>query len=205
MLLTIDGLDGSGKTTAIATLVELCNANGIKATSVAEPGTTPLGLHVREFHLAHSETISPMSQLHLMLAARTENAIRIKALLEEYDVVFVDRWLHSTVTYQYLQHLDYWKTRKDIGDVFSWIHGEHNNVVDGLTPDKMIYLSIPQGIRRERLEARGKVYDLDKATFSDELDRASLDIAILLGMKICRDNVRLITDVMDDIKEVFNK
>lgn len=196
MLITVDGLDGSGKTSSIKKLVEWCNDNGIKATSVVEPGTTPLGLHIRQFHLEHSNTITPMTQVHLMLAARCENAQHIKKLLEEYDVVIVDRWLHSTLVYQYISHLDYWKDE----DTFDWIVDEHHKVVGDLVPDRMFYLAVPHDLRRSRLEARGELYELDKATFTEDRDAMGRECAEMLAMTIFEHDVTFVEDTKRYLK-----
>lgn len=194
MFVTLDGLDGSGKTSSIERLVRSCGIMGIKATSVVEPGTTVLGKYLREFHLKHSEKVSPKSQVHMMMAARAANAEHIKALLKEYQVVFVDRWLHSTFVYQYLLHQDYWSTRGGV-DALDWIMELHENAVEGLTPDFSYYLNIPHTERRKRLESRGEVYGLDRLTFTEKLDSEAQAVADMLGMVTYKDNDEFLSDV----------
>ncbi len=98
MFVSLEGIDGSGKSTQAALLAE---AMGSDAVLVREPGGTPAGETIRDLLKSPSVALSPLTELLLFCAARaelTEQVIR-PALDSGRDVVS-DRFVDSTVAYQ---------------------------------------------------------------------------------------------------------
>jgi len=95
-----EGIDGVGKTTQARLLLDRIRQDGGKAEMVADPGTTALGLAVRQILLHSDAPITTMAQMLLFSASRAELAEHIKQRLAEGVTVICDRWLLSTLVYQ---------------------------------------------------------------------------------------------------------
>ncbi|MCB0829173.1 MAG: dTMP kinase, partial [Solirubrobacterales bacterium] len=98
MFITLEGVDGSGKTTQAGLLVD---ALGPGTTRIREPGGTEAAERIREI-LADPETpLEPVAELMLFCAARADLVGRvIRPALEAGGHVVCDRFTDSTVTYQ---------------------------------------------------------------------------------------------------------
>lgn len=103
LLITVEGIDGSGKSTQTRLLGERLRAAGEKVRLVRDPGTTALGERVREILLQRpgGEPLTPFAELALFLAARAQLLQQvIDPALAEGEVVLSDRFLDSTLAYQ---------------------------------------------------------------------------------------------------------
>ena len=100
MFVTFEGVDGSGKSTQAALLVEHLSSLGRDVVAIREPGGTPLGEHIRRLLLDGDEP-TPWAEAALFAAARAELAERVirPALGDAADVV-CDRYLDSSLAYQ---------------------------------------------------------------------------------------------------------
>jgi dTMP kinase len=100
MFVTFEGVDGSGKTTQAALLVEHLTATGRDVVATREPGGTALGEKIRGL-LLDGEEPAPWAEAALFAAARAELAERVirPALAASKDVV-CDRFLDSSLAYQ---------------------------------------------------------------------------------------------------------
>ncbi len=102
MLITFEGIDGSGKTTQAELLSDRLNREGISNEVVREPGGTDLGEGVRELLLHRSDLrVSPVTEFLLFSASRAQLvAEKVIPLLEEGKTVILDRYFYSSVAYQ---------------------------------------------------------------------------------------------------------
>ncbi len=99
MLISFEGIDGSGKSTQASKLRDFLLSEGLKAELLREPGGTQVGERIR--HLLFEEEMHPITELLLFEAARSELVRRkIKPLLSEGKVVILDRFVDSTLAYQ---------------------------------------------------------------------------------------------------------
>ena len=100
--LTIEGLEGAGKSSSIATISKVLKNKMIPYISTREPGGTELGEHVRDILLATSqEPMQPMTELLLMFASRAEHISRvINPHINSGDWVVCDRFIDSSFAYQ---------------------------------------------------------------------------------------------------------
>ena len=102
MFLSIDGGDGTGKSTQIALLAEFLRQDGREVVVCRDPGSTRLGEAVRELLLSRTDLrIDRRAEMLLYMAARaqlTEELIR--PALEQGKTVICDRYLLANVVYQ---------------------------------------------------------------------------------------------------------
>lgn len=99
---TIEGLEGAGKSSSISTIKDVLDTHQIAYTTTREPGGTDLGERIRDLLLASSESpMYPMTELLLMFAARHEHVERIICpKLADGCWVICDRFLDSSYAYQ---------------------------------------------------------------------------------------------------------
>lgn len=144
MFVCFEGIDGAGKTTQTRMLFERLRAAGTPVELVADPGTTKIGLAIRQILLHNDDPISPAAQMLLFSAARAELAEYIKARLAENVVVLCDRWLLSTLVYQS-------SPAALILDIFRG--------TTGLYPDICFLLDLPPETAKDRMGAPGDRYE----------------------------------------------
>lgn len=97
--ITLEGMDGAGKSTHIANIIEILKSHGREVVSTREPGGTVLGERLREL-LLH-ENMHAETETLLMFAARYEHiASVIKPALMRGAYVLSDRFTDATYAYQ---------------------------------------------------------------------------------------------------------
>ena len=148
--ITLEGGDGSGKTTQIELLANYLNERGIDVHITREPGGTRLGEALREIILHNVDPINDKVELLLLFAARSQHITNvIKPRLSNGQWVLSDRFTDATFAYQGGGRQ---MRIKDIEVLQTLVQGDFR-------PDKTILLDLPveQGIRR--LTRRGKIRD----------------------------------------------
>lgn len=102
LFVTLEGIEGVGKSTATGTVVETLRARGRTVVVTREPGGTGLGERVRGVLLdADGEPIAPLTELLLMFAARAQHLAEvIRPALERGDCVVCDRFTDASYAYQ---------------------------------------------------------------------------------------------------------
>lgn len=100
--ITIEGVEGVGKSTSIAHIEAILSRHDIQSVSTREPGGTPLAERIREILLDKEiDGMSPMTELLLMFAARAQHVEElIRPSLERGVWVVCDRFTDSTYAYQ---------------------------------------------------------------------------------------------------------
>jgi dTMP kinase len=97
--ITLEGMDGAGKSTHIPSIIEMLKARGHEVVSTREPGGTPLGERLREL-LLH-EVMHAETETLLMFAARREHIANVIApALQRGAYVLSDRFTDATFAYQ---------------------------------------------------------------------------------------------------------
>ena len=82
MFITLEGIEGSGKTTQIGRLADFLEQNGITCVTTRQPGGTVIGEHIRSILLnPENEALEPMTELLLYLADRAQHINEITAVL----------------------------------------------------------------------------------------------------------------------------
>lgn len=106
MLITFEGVDGSGKSTQIELLANYLKERKINYISIREPGGTSLSEAIRNILLNPEYDISPITELLLFNAARSNLVEKvIRPALNSNILVICDRFYDSTTAYQGYGHL----------------------------------------------------------------------------------------------------
>jgi dTMP kinase len=102
LFITLEGLDGSGKTTQIKRLAAWMEKRGIHPATTRQPGGTPTGDRIRELLLdSCSTSLAPMTEMALMFADRAQAIAEvIEPALDTGRIVLCDRFTDSTEAYQ---------------------------------------------------------------------------------------------------------
>lgn len=135
MFITLEGPEGSGKTSHIKPLVEWLTAQGHVVYSTREPGGTEIGNQIREVLVSmKNENMHPRTELLLFQAARAQIVEQVlRPRLAAGEVVLCDRYFDSTLAYQGYGHNLF-----SLDEIRSLIHFATN----GLTPDLTILLDL---------------------------------------------------------------
>lgn len=144
LFITLEGPDGSGKTTQLKLLSEALSAEGCNVLTLREPGGTPIGDQIREVvHALHNRDMSARAECLLYGAARAQLVEQmIKPQLARDGIVLCDRYADSTLAYQsYGRGLD----RAEVKQIIAF-------ATQNLKPDLTFYLDIDvaEGINRRR-------------------------------------------------------
>lgn len=157
IFITLEGGEGSGKTTQAARLCRWLTAQSYEVLQTREPGGTPVAEQLRRVLLDGStEVIAPETEAFLILAARRQHVDHvIKPALRRGMIVVCDRFSDSTMAYQgYARGLDL----KLLRAMNEWATGQ-------LTPHLTLLLDIPVTIGLRRRQARAAAQNrLDRET-----------------------------------------
>ncbi len=162
VFITLEGGDGSGKTTQAERLHEWLATEGRTVLRTREPGGTEVGVEVREIVLHHRGDIAPRAEALLYAADRAHHvATVVRPALERGDVVIQDRYIDSSVAYQ------------GAGRVLDpdAVRGLSEWATEGLRPDLTILLDLDAATARSRLDEARTRYDRLEAEASEFHDR----------------------------------
>jgi dTMP kinase len=138
--ITLEGIDGAGKSTHVPWVVEQVGAAGHRALATREPGGTAVGEALRELLLR--QPMSHDSEALLMFAARREHLAQvIRPALDRGEWVVCDRFTDATYAYQGGGH---GVARERIRELEDWIHGD-------CQPDLTLLFDVPLAVSRQRL------------------------------------------------------
>ena len=145
MFITLEGPEGSGKTTQARLLAAWLRDQGYQVTLTREPGGTDIGDQIRAVvHDPENRAIDARTEFLLYSASRAQHvAQRVGPALAAGEIVVSDRYADSTLAYQgYGRGLDLETLRRITGFA-----------TGGLTPDLTLYLDIPaeDGLQRRQL------------------------------------------------------
>jgi len=144
--ITVEGIEGVGKTTNIDYITQLLRDAGKSVVMTREPGGTPLGEEVRELLLGHKhDGMSHNTELLLMFAARAEHLHKvIQPALEKGQWVLCDRFTDATYAYQ----------GGGRGFELTDIEILENQVQGTLRPDLTLLLDVPVEVGLDRAGKR---------------------------------------------------
>jgi dTMP kinase len=171
--ITLEGPDGSGKTTAARHLAAWLRDHGLTVLLTQEPGGTPLGDEVRRLVLHHrgvADDLDPRTDALLFAAQRAQHVARtIRPALERGEWVVCARYLDSSLAYQ--------------GAAYGLESGEMRRLqtfaTGGLMPDLTILIDVPVevGLGRKRRGTWNRFEDTEGVAFFEKVRRAYHDLA----------------------------
>jgi dTMP kinase len=145
LFLSLDGIDGTGKSTQCRLLVNWLRGQGHKVVSCVDPGGTPLGQELRHIVLSHKHAIADSCEALLFMASRAQLVAEvIRPALAAGQVVVSDRFLLATIAYQG------YGRKLDVDQL--WQVGEL--ATGGLQPDRTFVFDLPVELARTRRHRR---------------------------------------------------
>jgi dTMP kinase len=157
LFVTLEGGDGSGKSTQSQLLVEWLEEAGHTVLVTREPGGTDLGVELRELVLHRRGEMAPRAEALIYAADRAHHiATMVRPALQRGEVVVQDRYLDSSVAYQGAGRV---LDATEVRNLSLW-------AAEGLLPDLTILLDLDESTGRDRLDSRTK-YDRLEAEEND--------------------------------------
>lgn len=164
--ITVEGVDGAGKSTQFEVIAQALKARGIDLVRTREPGGPETAEKIRDLLL--NEPMVPKCELLLMFAARRENIEKvILPALEAGKWVLCDRFTDASVAYQGFgrgQSLD------EIRTLANLVHPE-------LKPDKTVIFDLPTEIAAARLSRKLDRFEKEDKAFHERVREGYLEIA----------------------------
>ncbi len=174
--ITLEGMDGAGKSTHIPNIIAQLQALGYKVLSTREPGGTPLGESLRTL-LLH-EKMHPETETLLMFAARREHIANvIEPALAKGVCVVSDRFTDATYAYQCGAK---GVAEEKVSQLETWVQGQ-------LQPDLTLLFDVNVEISAQRLAGAREPdkFERENATFFHKLREAYLQRAKQNPQRFC--------------------
>lgn len=169
--ITLEGGDGSGKTTQSNLLADWLEGTGRTVVRTREPGGSEVGQLIRDIVLHHRGDIAPRAEALLYAADRAHHvATVVRPSLDRGDIVLQDRYLDSSVAYQGAGRV---LDATEIRDLSLW-------AAEGALPDLTILLDLAPADARARLDSADKPFDrleAEQADFHGRVRDAFLGLA----------------------------
>jgi dTMP kinase len=157
-LVSIEGLDGAGKSTLAQALAREISGKGGRVELLREPGGAEVSERIRTLVKDPSLAVSPRAEALLYAAARAQLVEeRLEPLLDEDVIVLLDRFVDSSLAYQGAGRALSLDAVREINQF----------ATGGLTPARTLLLRIPPSVGRDR--------QLGRALSSDRLEREQED------------------------------
>ena len=171
MFITLEGSEGSGKTSQIPALLEYLRQQSLPIFATREPGGTPISNAVREILMGmENKAMHARTEILLFCASRAqlvEEVIRPK--LAAGEIVLCDRYADSTLAYQgYGRGVD-----------LDWLRRLLNFATGGLQPDLTLLLDVDveEGLRRKRSSQEWNRLDAEEVAFYHKVRQGYLSMA----------------------------
>ncbi|UFS57813.1 dTMP kinase [Subtercola endophyticus] len=171
VFVTLEGGDGSGKSTQAGLLEEWLLKAGRTVLRTREPGGTEFGLEVREIVLHSRGFITPRAEALLYAADRAQHiATKVRPALERGEIVIQDRYIDSSVAYQGSGRV---LGAAEIRSLSQW-------ATEDLRPDLTVLIDLDEVAARARLDNDQKRFDrleAEKSDFHRRVRESFLEIA----------------------------
>ena len=173
MFVTIEGPEGSGKSSVTKEVVKLLEKDGETIVLTREPGGTPIAEEIRNVILDKKNTaMDPVTEALLYAASRRQHLVeKVWPLSKEGKIVISDRFLDSSLAYQ--------GGARGLG--IDKILAMNQYATDGFYPDLTLLFDIDPRIGLQRIAAnKGREVnrlDLEKIEFHDNVRKTFLELA----------------------------
>lgn len=204
MFLTIEGIEGCGKTTQAGRLVDYLRGRGLRVTATREPGGSPVGAELRSLLLSEDYDLSPEAELLLYAAERAEHvAFVIRPAIARGEWVVCDRFGDATRAYQSFGR----------GLPREQVEAAHAIATGGLEPELTILLELPvaeglgRALERNNAAATGEGrFEAEPADFHEKVARGYKTLAAEYPGRIVTIPAKgSISEVFGRVREVLEK
>lgn len=165
LFITLEGVDGAGKSSHVAWLADHYRAEGRTVVFTREPGGTPLGEKLREIVL--NDPMHPDTEALIMFAARREHVEQvIRPALARGEVVISDRFTDASFAYQ-CGGRGLPEARLEVLE--AWVHGD-------LQPDLTLLFDVPSEVALARMSGTRTLdrFEREKTDFHTRVREAYL-------------------------------
>ena len=168
--ISLEGIEGSGKSTQVKRLAEYLRTKGHNVLETAEPGGTRIGGKIRKLLLEPQNHMDPLAELLLYNSSRAQHVREvIYPAIQKKTVVITDRFTDSTVAYQgHARGID-----------MTIIQTLDDIVVPDMKPFLTILLDMDaeEGLRRNRRAQKEDRFELENIEFHNLVRKGFLQIA----------------------------
>jgi len=168
--ITVEGIDGAGKSTHLAWLERFLQDKGLEVVVTREPGGTALGEALRQLLLDHRQVMHPETEALLMFAARREHLDKvILPALDRGAWVVSDRFADASFAYQGGGR---GVAQSKLENLEQWVHA-------GFSPDLTVYFDVSVIVGRERLRSTriADRFEMESNLFFERVRQAYLQRA----------------------------
>src|SRR3990167_2369173 len=166
-LITVEGVEGSGKTTQCRLLAEWLRGQGHRVSETSEPDGSPIGAAVRA--IFEQDGLTPLTEALLFMAARQQHVAQgITPALNAGDIVVSDRYADATLAYQ----------GDGRGPDLPTIRGLAALATGGVVPALTLLLDLDPGVGLERLGGRARdAFERLDLAFHEKVRQGDLELA----------------------------
>lgn len=178
---SLEGIEGSGKSTQIAELKKVLEQRGLRVLILREPGGTLFGEKLREAVLNSQAPLHPLAETHLFLASRAQLLKEkiLPFLLTPGSAVILDRYIDSTLAYQGFAR----------GLGVETVLALHQHGPLNLLPHRTYFLDIDLETSMQRQAGRGQekdYFESEKTEFYEKLIQGYRSLAELFPERILK-------------------
>jgi dTMP kinase len=196
--ITLEGIEGSGKTSSIKSITDLLDKRNISYIVTREPGGSSIGKELRAILLHPDTEISPEVELMLMLSDRKDHVEKIiLPNLEKGNWVVSDRFMDSSIAYQ--------GGGRQLGKKLIISVAEYLNLPQ---PDLTLLFDLPVEISLSRVKARGDLdrFEKEEIEFHKRIRNTYLDLATNNSNRIkIIDSSKKIESMLNNVKQAIEK
>ena len=196
--ITLEGIEGSGKTSSLKSITDLLDKKNISYVVTREPGGSSIGKELRAILLDPETEISPEVELILMLSDRKDHVEKvILPNLEKGNWVVSDRFMDSSIAYQ--------GGGRQLGKKLIISLSEYLNLPQ---PDLTLLFDLPVETSLSRVKARGELdrFEKEELEFHKRIRNTYLDLAKNNSNRIkIIDSSEKIESMLNNVKQAIEK
>ena len=204
IFITLEGPDGSGKSTITELIVEYLKDLNIDFIVTREPGGTSIGEDIRNIILDKKNTnMSPRTEALLYAASRSQHVYeKIRPALEEGKVVLSERFVLSSLVYQGIG--------RELG--VSDVKAINDFGIEGVNPDLILFFDIDpvEALSRKTGENSGDRLEMEGINFHREVYNGYLKLISMYPENIkvidaSKSVVETFEEVKNELDKIFKK